>query len=154
MSDTLTPFHDAIRARIASTWADVLPNGIYRDLELAEFTNLSKKAEDAELPFAVFQHVGREGTEWGLTNRVTDGQLIVIRVAADSETFDQMLVKLQLLRDALYASGSITPGQCVNYPDVMERVNSPILNSFFANTQRPYRAGGVMCRAIVGETAS
>jgi hypothetical protein len=153
VSAYLVSFHDALRTLITTAWTETSTNGCYRDVEFPRFTDLQKKAVANKIPFAVFRLDLNEGDAWGITNRVADGQLTVIYVADDSTSLDAMLAKLETLRDALYTRSNLTVGQVIGYPSIMENVNSPALNAYFAGVQRPFFTGAVTCRVIVGETA-
>lgn len=152
MASYLVTFYEALRSAIASAWPECAPNGIYRDKELGK-TFLGRKAENQEIPFAVFSCKLDEGTQWGLTNRVSDGMLTVLYVAADDVSIDALTGKLETLRDALYVRTNLTSGQVIGYPGVADSVSSPALNEFMASVNRPFHAGGVTCRVIAGETA-
>jgi hypothetical protein len=152
VSAYLVSFHDALRVTIGAAWSETKANGIYRDVELARNTSLQTKAEAAQFPFAVFSLDLSEG-DWGLTNHAHEGTLTVLYVADDSVSLDAMIAKLEALRDQLWPQANLTVGQVLDYPRVVESVASPALNEFLSAVQRPFLAGGVQCRVVVGEQA-
>lgn len=148
MSAYLATFYEGVRAAIAATWPETVANNIYRDTEMAN-TSLNKKAQNQQLPFAVFKTDLSQPADFGDDAQIAQGRLWVYYVAADDVSRDALTAKLEALRDGLYAADP-AGGQLIEYPKVLDTVSMPMLQQFFTMVQRPFVAGGVSCGVISG----
>jgi hypothetical protein len=139
----------ALTSAIGAAWPECKANGVYHVLQAARLT-LDLKVENGALPFAVIDWDLGPAAEWGLVNRVDDGEVVLYRVADDSEGLDTLVRKLEALREVLWNT-DISPGQIVEWPAVSFSLDLP-LNDYFLRTQRPFSCGAVVCRLVVGET--
>jgi len=152
MSAYLVSFVDGLIGTVGGAWPEVKANGIYQSTQSAR-TSLDKKSGASELPFAVIDlGIADEGTEWGLCNQVDDFRAIALQyVATDSVSEDQLVAKLEALRDYLNTH-ALTVGQRIGRARVSWQARELPFRAFALQTQRPFVCGGVILRAIVGET--
>lgn len=138
----------AVREAVVAVWPETAASGVYQGVEIGQIP-FERKAEDDELPFAIVDFDLVESGEWGIQNAVDDGLVTIYRVASRDDDLDSLVEELEALRTRLY-SVALAEGQVRDYPSLSFGAGLP-LNQFFLVTQRPFWAGAVRARVIVGE---
>lgn len=149
----LQEFYSAARAAIGTVWDDVIPNGIWEDMQI----------EDVPLgdlpgpPYAVLQ-LDLEDAEWGGSNETYEGDLLIWRIDKSDQPGYVQRDRMTFLRDNLEAlrdyllNNEISSGQVLEVTRVAWDVRLEA-NQFFKATQRAAVAGVVVARVLVGNAA-
>jgi hypothetical protein len=142
------PLMAALREAIGAAWPDVVANGIFRP---QEFALLALQDRVGDLPAAVVDVELRPSAEWGRTNDVEDGEIVIYRIEnLDPAGFEDLEETLQLLQTRL-RDVALDMGQVIGLPRISTSMTLP-LNDYFFQNKRPYWAGAVIPRVIVGQT--
>ena len=151
MADIYTPFHDALRSAISTAWPEVVANGVYLDVQLAHFP-FERKADAGQLPLSYIEYALQDDERWGLANASESGPCSVYYICKDSTLVESGVLgtKLEALRAQIRSGDLGTAAQVLNKPQCSVSANLPP-NRYFAMSQRPYWAGAVTFRVLIGE---
>ena len=143
----------ALRKRVAQVWPDCVTGGIYTST--MRFTRVMFEDKVASLPCAVleFNLLPDTAGQWGGDAIVDQGEVTIYRIVADSEDEEELLDKLEQLRVSLVNTDPVyvnTTAQCIDQGQISDSFNLPI-NQFLITTQRPFVAGAVIVRVVVGD---
>ncbi len=143
----------ALRKRVAQIWPDCATGGIYTST--MRFARVMFEDKTSVLPVAVLEFNLLPDTEgqWGGDAIVDKGEVTIYRIAADSEDEEELLENLERLRVSLMDSDPVyinTTVQCIDQAQVSDSMQLPI-NQFLLTTQRPFVAGAVIVRVVVGD---
>lgn len=153
MPEYLNALRDELIELVGDTWADVVPNGLYRSRELVRI-DWDKKAAAGEFPVCVIDLDAQPSSEWGMANRVDAITVRIYRVVHDAESADALIENLEALRTALWPDGAteaLTTGQVIEYPQVSDTMETTV-NKYFLSTGKPFYAGCVVVQVVAGES--
>lgn len=140
---------EAVAATVATTWTDVVPNGIY---SIAQIERLAFEDAAAEgFPFAVIELEPAASGEWGLVNAAFEASLTCFYVTREALTDSAVWAKVEALKSAFF-QGSYTGMTMIEASGQSVHPSNPIL-SFFLMRSVPYTAGSITMRIVYGESA-
>jgi hypothetical protein len=139
----------ALRAKIGTVWSSEKANGIFHAFQLATIP-FERLAEAGNLPVAIMDIDLNPSQEWGADNDVEQGAVSIYYVANDATTPEQIVAKLEALREELWDNGLAT-GSLQEFPAVKFSMDLPV-NQYFLMNQRPFYAGAVILDLIYGNT--
>jgi len=93
--------------------------------------------------------------DYGVANRAEVVTTTIYRIVgpADVDDVTGLIEDLEAFRSALWPddrSNPLTAGQVEEYPTISDSMNLPV-NAYFLNTAKPFYAGAVIVRIIIGE---
>jgi hypothetical protein len=140
-----------LTAQVVAVWADVAANGVFLSNQLLT-TNFDQKIQDGRLPLAVLDFRQTGTHEYGGDLGRDIGAVHIYRVVTDAETIDQLIGKVEDLRNALWQGRQALLPTCqlLTFPTVEFHMDQP-LQQFFWNTQRPLLTASVMLTLESGE---
>lgn len=147
MPEYLEDLRAALVTVINATWDDL--TAINHPQEMARIP-----WEQCAFPLCVLDLDPVPSPEWGIGNRADLVTVTINRVIRDSESRGALLENLEALRTALWPDNGTEPlaaGQVLDYPAVTDTMNLPV-NQYFLAAGRPYYAGAVVAKILIGET--
>jgi hypothetical protein len=140
-----------LAARIGTVWPEVKAAGIYVSNQLQQI-DFETKIKSGALPIAVLDFRQTGSHEFGGDAGRDLGPVTIYRVVADSETLDQLIGKVEALRDSLWLNrANLLPTcQLLTFPTIEFHMDQP-LQRFFWETMKPLLTASVMLTLESGE---
>jgi hypothetical protein len=141
-----------LRAEVGAAWPEVVGNGIYDALELL-LIPFERKAGTApiKLPLCVLDIDRRADPSWGAGATHEAFDTAIYRVMKNDDDLDAAEERLIVLQRRLYTV-RMPLGFLTAWPGTSFSMRLP-LNQYFLSTGKPFWAGAVVARYVLGETS-
>ena len=145
-------FRAALRAEIGAAWPEVVGHTIYDAIELLAIP-FERKAGGGtpELPLCVLDIDRRADPTWGADATHEAWDVAIYRVMKNDDDLTAAEEALTVLQRRLY-NNPLPLGFLTAWPGTSFSMRLP-LNQYFLSTGKPFWAGAVLPRYVLGETS-